>query len=769
MTKGALKSLTLKHLRGSTTPFTLYFEKGKKLTIIYGENGTGKSTICDGLEFLGKGRVGSIENRGLGRVNQYWSSVGKANKDISVVLETSAGNCQAYMGRNDVVAHPPEQRPRVEVLRRTQVLSLVEATAANRYAAISRFIDVSEIEASEAALRTLVKDTEREIELTLTRIDENRNVIQEFCKQAGRPQTDYLQWAENEIRQDHADNAAELKILNGLQQAFAQISSLAKEISKTEKNLAEVVEARNAAADRLDEYLTAESMGDANIVKLLEAARTYLKRQPYIDVCPVCQSSEEVDDLVFRIEERLLAMARLKEAQETLQTEQSEVQFIERQLSEIEITATQQIISFEDYCRQAAVYSGILLPKTPIPETSKEWPQWLASNTWLPGKWKNAEREYQDKTRFYATLERALAITQENSRTYHELNALLIKLKRALEIVVTKRHQFTDHMLGAISADVGRLYEMVHPRENLNQIKLQLEPNKRASLEIGAHFEGKMTPPQAYYSESHLDTLGLCVFMALAALDSPEDTILVLDDVLASVDEPHIDRLIEMLYQESTKYRHCLITTHYRPWKNKLRWGWLKNGQCQFVELTRWSLTEGLSLTQSIPDIERLRQLIDENPPDPQLICAKAGVVLEAALDFLTQQYECSIPRRPGGFYTLGDLLPAIDKKLRSALEVEVLAGRDETGTAIYQTVPLQPFIDELTRIAQARNVFGCHFNALSFDLLESDAMAFGKQVSALMEVLVDSTSGWPKNGNSGRYWATSGETRRLYPFKKPG
>ena len=55
-----LKSLTLTAFRGSTTTFKLDFEKGKRLTLIYGENGTGKTTICDGLEFLAFEKVGSI-------------------------------------------------------------------------------------------------------------------------------------------------------------------------------------------------------------------------------------------------------------------------------------------------------------------------------------------------------------------------------------------------------------------------------------------------------------------------------------------------------------------------------------------------------------------------------------------------------------------------------------------------------------------------------------------------------------------------------------
>ena len=88
--------------------------------------------------------------------------------------------------------------------------------------------------------------------------------------------------------------------------------------------------------------------------------------------------------------------------------------------------------------------------------------------------------------------------------------------------------------------------------------------------------------------------------------------------------------------------------------------------------------------------------------------------------------------------------------------------------SALYKTVSLAPFLEEPARIAQARNVFGCHFNELSFDLLDADAIGFGHQVLELMDVLTDDEAGWPRNDKSGEYWATRGETRRLYPLRKP-
>src|SRR2546425_572175 len=119
-----LQKLTIEHLRGSVLPFSLPFEKGKKLTVIYGENATGKSTICDGLEFLGKGKVGSLDNRGLGKTTRYWHSLGKKASDVSVSLEAGNATCTGTIQKSEVVCLPADCRPRVEVLRRSQILSL---------------------------------------------------------------------------------------------------------------------------------------------------------------------------------------------------------------------------------------------------------------------------------------------------------------------------------------------------------------------------------------------------------------------------------------------------------------------------------------------------------------------------------------------------------------------------------------------------------------------------------------------------------------------
>ena len=90
-----------------------------------------------------------------------------------------------------------------------------------------------------------------------------------------------------------------------------------------------------------------------------------------------------------------------------------------------------------------------------------------------------------------------------------------------------KRKAFLDTVLSAIAQEVGRLYEIIHPSEGLNKITLKLDPKKTGSLDLATQFLSRDDqPPNAYFSESHLDSLGLCIFLALAAMKDPQLTIL---------------------------------------------------------------------------------------------------------------------------------------------------------------------------------------------------------------------------------------------------
>jgi len=767
----SLTSLTVENLRGSVTPFTLVFEKSKKLTIIYGENGTGKSTVADAFDLLGNGKVGSLDTRGLGATRKFWPSVGKGVADVKVVLDTSSGQCSVLLGKTDVVVNNESLRPQVAVLRRSQILLLVEAKPAERYAAISRFVDVSGVEASESALRKLILDKGREFDEATTRVSENRSGIERFWQDAGSPGEAAIAWARREAQKDSTHFDKRKGAIDRLVNLWDRAVGHPQKVKLQADQLATAQDAQKLALNDLNALKDSVASDYLGVLDLLKAAQGYFHKHPDAAVCPLCESSEKATGLADEVNRRIQSQGlynKLEAAKKALEVKETAVKQAQQRLDDAQAAFATDATALETYCSSGEIPTDIAKPTSPVTLDTVQCVAWITTHQDKRIQWGIASEACVTDKQFITTLRTLLRALEENENRAKKLEAFLPRLKDALTLIERERRRFTDSILGSISKRVGELYETIHPNEGLNKIVLALDAAKRASLEIATEFGGKQdTPPQAYFSDSHLDTLGLCIFLALAERDAPADKLLVLDDVLGSVDEPHVDRIIEMIYSVSAQFRHCVITTHYGPWRHKYRWGWLKNGQCQFVELSRWSLQKGISHSRSIPEAARLHALLQDPSPDPQAICAKSGVILEAILDFLTQLYECSVPRRAGGQYTLGDLLPAIDGKLRKALRVEH-RHEDATGNVTYQARMLEPHLAELARIAQVRNVTGCHFNALSFDILDSDAIAFGTEVLALADALIDHEAGWPRNGKTGSYWETAGDTRRLHPLRRP-
>lgn len=772
MTSIPLKQLTISHLRGSTLSFVLSFEPQSRLTVVYGENGTGKSTICDALDLLGNGKVGSIEDRGLGSsLQRFWPSAGSTAADIEVAIETT-DNAQwkARVHNNAVTVTPPLDVPPIEILRRGKILDLVTTQASDRYNAIKRFIDVSGVEASEASLRALIRNLTKNREVAVARVLENEEAIGAFWKTAGSPEPDALTWARTETAHKQPADMAETDALGTLRDAYNRLVDGPSRWERATAALNAAKAKASAAENKVVEGLRTVASDAKEIVSILQAAKHYLVEHPAPLVCPVCESAEKVQGLQARIAERLAPFAQLQGAQADTASAAAGLQQARQKVETLRDDIQRQIDAFETARSSFAWAADVEMPADPTPHVVDKLGAWMATTAHLPAKWQEVITRRIDKEQFCETLRTAIEMHSENFHAQKELDALLPKLKRALEIVEEERRAFTDNVLSTIATEVGELYESVHPGEGLNKISLQLDPKKRASLGMTVEFCGTVgLPPQAYFSDSHLDTLGLCVFLALAGMDDPASKVLVLDDVLGSVDEPHVERVVGMIYDVSKKFRHTIVTTHYRPWRERFRWGALKPGRpCQFVELGGWDIVDGMSLFACIPEIDHLKALLATKPPDTQAICSKAGVLLEYALTYLVQRYACSVPWRREREYTIGDLLPAIKKNLRDALKVEIRDGLTDPSAPPVKVVVLKPILDELTRIAQVRNALGAHFKSISFDLLDQDAVTFANQVVLLVDALSHPTDGWPNNNKSGSYWRNSGDSRRLHPLVKP-
>ncbi|HET9392572.1 MAG TPA: AAA family ATPase [Candidatus Rubrimentiphilum sp.] len=770
-TAAPLKSLIITAFRGSSTTFTLHFEKARKLTLIYGENGTGKTTICDAFELLARERVSSLEGYGLGQgLEKYWPTTGKSLADLSVALESSSGTCSGKMIGRDVSVSPVALRPRIELLRRQQMLDLIKAEPAKRYDAIKRFIDIATFETSEEALSKQTKSLREECTAAAQAEGQSLQELQGFYEAAGEPTgLNAVTWAKQRIAEPMTDLDGDIAAVGKLRVAFDTLASFPEKAKSRQKVLEKATEALARADKALLAAAKAATGTAADTLELLEAGSKYLHAHPGVVECPLCRSQENAAGLADALAARLADLDVLRLA--TGKRQQCAIALTAAQTAVTQLNSdyVDAVSSYQRAVGSHAWKADVVLPINAPSAEPQSVSTWLEDNKTTAQSWPAVESSWRGEKKFVQSLSAANDRYEQNLSTRAQLATLVPKLEEALKHCIEQRQVFTNKIIGEIAQEVGKLYEQVHPGEGLDKIALPLDPKKRASIELEARFLGKEAPPQAYFSQSHLDTLGLCVFLALAARERPDETVLILDDVLGSADEPHVERVVGMVYEVSEKFCHTLVTTHYRPWRERFRWGSLKPGRpCQFVELTQWSISDGISLVGCLPEIDLLKGLLAQTPPDTQSICGKAGVILEYALDYLTLRYECRLPRRYGNPYTLGELLDAIDKKLREALHVEIRDGLTDSKAAATKDIPLKPILDELSSIAQVRNAVGAHFKTISFDLPDQDAIGFARLVVQLVDALSHPDHGWPTNDNSGSFWRNNGDSRRLHPLKKP-
>jgi recombinational DNA repair ATPase RecF len=151
--------------------------------------------------------------------------------------------------------------------------------------------------------------------------------------------------------------------------------------------------------------------------------------------------------------------------------------------------------------------------------------------------------------------------------------------------------------------------------------------NNGAAVNLSVDFYGQgQFPPMAFHSEGHQDSMGIALFFALMEkLTTSESGLVVLDDVVMSVDIEHrknFCKLLKTFFPE----RQFIITTHDTVWaKNLVNEGVVDRKNS--IEFLYWNVTEG-PIT-----------VVGKNVWDTSRI--KATTDLHGASAFLRREMEC--------------------------------------------------------------------------------------------------------------------------------
>lgn len=771
-----LNNLQISSFRGATKPVTITFDKSKKITMIFAENGNGKSTIADALICLLTNGKGSLDDKSS-IDPQFIKSLDASEAKITLNTDDNSFTATLSGTSKDFVKVPTDGLPEIRSLRRTQVVDLLNLMPSKRYEKLSNYIDVSGVYKSEEELRKLCRDTNNELETTVTVLSNAKDTLEQAWIKEEKPSGDMLVWAKAESEKDLSKDKKDLITLQSLSHQWRSIQYKYDEIKQSISTVKASKKTYQTALETLQKLQKESAKNNASLLTLLQQAKQYISAQPVINTCPVCSSSIEKNEVVTSLEKQIASMNALGKAIKAVEDA--------KKMHDRNIAIQKKTV--ENFSGLLIVYkNSISHYKVKVPEITpfvdgigkdiKE--NYTCYDTNLEALESLAKRILVAETKKSKSIDQYNIIKTQfnsitlNSKKIDKLSKLSKAEEKALAIVENIRKEYYDAELLSISGEVEKMYQYLHTDEGLGGIKLFLNPKYKTSLELQAKFHSvEDITPQSVYSESHLDTLGICIFMALAKKYSDGSTLLVLDDVVMSVDENHLDSFIDLLHTEAPHFGQIIVTTHYRPWRDRYRNNRAPSGNVHFLELRKWSKENGIRVFNSKIVLDELKQMLEvEDNFHRENISGASGRFLENILDYLTLKFSSRLPRKIKNDFQLHELLTGLSKELLKVFRVEHYT-IDENGkyTVLNNSVDLNPIIEKLKQLKAIRNQVGAHFNFDGSLVSDEDIIEFGKTTLEFAGLLICPVTGsLPDRDNSGSYWETRTGSIRLYPLVEP-
>ena len=188
-----------------------------------------------------------------------------------------------------------------------------------------------------------------------------------------------------------------------------------------------------------------------------------------------------------------------------------------------------------------------------------------------------------------------------------------------------------------------------------------------AGVDFKVDFHGRgVNPPHALHSEGHQDSMGICLYLALAErLTQGFIDLIILDDVMMSVDAPHRREICNLL-ANFFKGRQFFITTHDQTWARQLQSEGVITSKNR-IEFSNWTIENGPSMN-ILGDIWE----VIENDLDRNDIPSAAAKLRRGSEEYFSQvcaSLQAPVRFKFNGQYELGDLLSGAMSEYKSQLK----------------------------------------------------------------------------------------------------
>ena len=667
-----IKTATIDGFRGAPAPVELRLA-GKSLCVL-AENGHGKTTIVDALEFWSVGDVQHYHREGY---------------QLDCVINVDS---EAAMVRCETTSHPPMTRtlsngvasslrpegpmavgatlpPPLPVLRHRTMAEFMDRSPGNKKKVLLELFGLEELGEFRQTLRTARSAADRE-----DRDAKNRVQGEVAAFDLLRTGRELLALAEV-LRQEaklvqpigSESDLLALKLDSEPVTAEPDRPALVADLARRlEASVDEATGAWNAAL-RDREIVVAQS------VSALIAAGDRALKDWTEDTCPLCQQPRDRNELLAELRRRA---GELRDSENRFAVLLQELDNYRDRL-DLLLSAIERLLAASppegwpepDKLEEArsqlrqqlsalagARESRAACPASPtlrLPDLAL-----MEETARRAAEGGHATRALADLVRLQETLRRL----RETERRAEAAASVATAMAAVMDIADAEIRNAIEAVIKRIGGVAADFYGRLVANPVYSDIELEYRSEHAGGIEFSLLFDGRhrVSPPQRILSESQLNAMGLALFLSRIKVEPQPWRTIVLDDVVNSFDANHRVGLARLLGEEFGDWQ-VLLLTHDRVFatlaRKLLTTGW------RFSEIAAWTPHGGPVLVEGGPR-EQLRARLAEGRSAIEL-GGFARVALEQGLSLPLEKLGLEIRHDPLSRYSAYNYLQALRRGLR--------------------------------------------------------------------------------------------------------
>lgn len=615
-----IKDITIAGIRGIRE--TISLPLNEKSVLLYGDNGTGKSSISDAIEWFYKDKVshlsgGEIDLKDALR-NSYQKETDTASIAISYKRNAFDATKTLYNKRGKLTSEISNSSDDFQkyysasqsenLLLRYQFLrDFIDQTKSDKLKYLSDIIGFSEVTKTKDVLRKAFSSIKSEIKaqnfeaqinnekqtliakigaavsqehnlfekineiieplkagITVNSIEDIDKVLNHIKKPANTKQLTELQFLEN-TNKALSTLKSEISFIDGeYQKYFAEFNKIAEDV---------------------------QSIMQTFLADFLKSGETVITKKFHKDDnCPLCLQEKNLEELKTDIQRRLKEIEESSKKKVALDTSKKSVSnIIAERLKRLELIANNPLLNEQENDNIKKAISNL---NTKLSEYQKSANEKVTSGNKLPANnillLTEDDFKIQDQISLRFEAIKTAIKNDISTELYANISAakdafLKIKCsekdkgkleyqKKSLELIYNEfvkcQKEGLENFINTFSSHINDFYQYMNPDEQFHEIRIVVIGEEDELNGITIEYKYKdvwVSPPQKYFSESHLNCFGISFFLASVIAFNNENKFIVLDDVISSFDTTHRKRFADLLFEKFAEYQFILLT-HEAEW-----------------------------------------------------------------------------------------------------------------------------------------------------------------------------------------------------------